>query len=98
MKLLDDDIFVPLSLCFYLSLSLPFQSGLTAYDVAKVSGFQAICDALIQHSNQQANTNITKVRVCTRPKFTLILRPCTKFSFPCTLYFLWCLSCLLSTQ
>ena len=50
------DVIIPLS----------FQSGLTAYDVAKVSGHQSVCDELQRHSNEKTKTEITKVRVCLR--------------------------------
>ena len=54
-------------LLFYdIIVSLSFQSGLTAYDVAKVSGHQSVCDELQRHSNEMTKTEITKVRVCSR--------------------------------
>ena len=49
-----------------LFIPLSFQSGLTAYDVAKVSGHQSVCDELQRHSNENTKTEITKVRVCSR--------------------------------
>ena len=42
---------------------LSFQSGLTAYDVAKVSGHQSVCDELQSHSNKNTKTELTEVRV-----------------------------------
>ena len=49
-----------------LFIPLSFQSGLTAYNVAKVSGHQSVCDELQRHSNEKTKTEITKVRVCLR--------------------------------
>ena len=48
---------------FYDDIPLSFQSGLTAYDVAKVSGHQSVCDELQHHSNEKTKMEITKVRV-----------------------------------
>ena len=42
---------------------LSFQTGVTAYDIAKESGHQAVCDELERHINQETKTEITKVRV-----------------------------------
>ena len=58
--------------CCMIIVSLFFQSGLTAYDVAKVSGHQSVCDELQRHSNKNTKTEITKVRVYLR---CLQLRP-----------------------
>ena len=42
---------------------LLFQNGVTAYDVAKLSGHQAVCDELEHCMNQETKTEITLVSV-----------------------------------
>ena len=45
----------------HVILLLSFQNGVTAYDVAKLSGHKAVCDELEHRMNQETKTEVTLV-------------------------------------
>ena len=52
---------MPLDVCWQTYCVLSFQNGVTAFDIAELSGHHQVSDELKQHTTQKTKTEITEV-------------------------------------